>query len=70
MRGRHKHKWDYLHEILMERIVYDDMLHRAWYADDAQSQGLLYACKQAQINLDRPLGESSRKGSEGVAQAV
>ena len=56
MKGRHRQKWDYLHELLTERIVYDDTLHRAWFRDDAQSQGLLYACKQAQIELDRPSG--------------
>ncbi|GAX76070.1 hypothetical protein CEUSTIGMA_g3513.t1 [Chlamydomonas eustigma] len=56
MRGRHKHKWDFLREILMERIVYDDMLHRAWFADEAQTQGVLYTCKQGQVNMEKPLG--------------
>ena len=57
MKGRHKHKWDFLHEILKERIVYDDTLHRAWFSDDAQMNGLLYACKQGQFDPDKPLGE-------------
>ena len=56
MRGRHKHKWDFLREVLSERIVYDDVLHRAWFGDEAQGQGLLYTCKQGQINMDKPLG--------------
>lgn len=47
MKGKHKHKWDYLRSILMERVVYDDGLHRAFYTDDTMSQGLLYSCKQA-----------------------
>ena len=24
MKGRHKHKWDYLREVLSDKIVYDD----------------------------------------------
>jgi len=56
IKGRHRHKWDYLREILTERIVYDDMLHRAWFSDEDQTLGLLYSCKQAQIELDRPSG--------------
>lgn len=56
MKGKHKHKWDYLREVLAERVVYDDMLHRVWYMDDSCNQGILFACKQAQINLERPLG--------------
>jgi hypothetical protein len=56
MKGRHKYKWDFLHEILSERIVYDDTLHRAWFSDDSQAHGLLYACKQGQFELEKPLG--------------
>lgn len=56
MKGKHKHKWDYLREILFEKIVYDDVNHRAWYTDDSKSQGLLFAAKQAQINMDKPVG--------------
>lgn len=44
-------------QILSEKIVYDDMVHRAWYADEGLTQGLLFACKQAQVNLDKPVGE-------------
>lgn len=57
MKGKHKHKWDYLREVLFEKIVYDDMVHRAWYTDESMQQGLLFACKQAQINLEKPIGE-------------
>ena len=57
MRGKHKHKWDYLRQILMEKVVYDDMLHRAWYVDDAAQQGLLFPCRQGQTNLDKPVGK-------------
>jgi hypothetical protein len=57
MKGKHKHKWDYLRDILGEKIVYDDMAHRAWFADESQAQGLLYSCKQAQINLEKPVGK-------------
>ena len=46
MKGKHKQKWDYLREILNEKIVYDDMLHRAWYADESLGQGLLFTCRQ------------------------
>jgi hypothetical protein len=120
MKGKHKHKWDYLREVrdiprkpfvalhsaqpshpllphshgfwvfsgwspaphplllrnagtprvqvLAERVVYDDMLHRIWYADDSAAQGVLFACKQGQVNLDRPLGESVRRvGAEPAA---
>ena len=28
MKGKHKHKWDYLRDILTEKIVYDDNVHR------------------------------------------
>lgn len=58
MKGKHKHKWDYLREILSEKIVYDDMLHRGWYTDDNMTQGLLFACKQGQINMEKPIGRS------------
>lgn len=57
MKGRHKHKWDYLKEVLSERIVYDDMLHRVWYADQQQSQGVLFTCKQGVVVMDKPFGE-------------
>ncbi len=56
MKGKHKHKWDYLREVLAERVVYDDMLHRLWYTDDSMSQGVIFACKQGQVNMDRPVG--------------
>ncbi|GLC37795.1 hypothetical protein PLESTB_001477500 [Pleodorina starrii] len=56
MKGKHKHKWDYLREVLAERVVYDDMLHRLWYTDDSMSQGIIFACKQGQVNMDRPIG--------------
>lgn len=56
MKGKHKHKWDYLREVLSERVVYDDMLHRLWYCDDSCTQGVLFSCKQGQINMDRPIG--------------
>ncbi len=56
MKGKHKHKWDYLREVLGERVVYDDMLHRLWYCDDSCTQGVLFSCKQGQINMDRPIG--------------
>ena len=42
-------KWDYLREVLMEKIVYDDVTHRAWYTDETKSTGLLFACKQARV---------------------
>eukprot|EP00955_Chlamydomonas_euryale_P099721 365239-Chlamydomonas_euryale.AAC.1 len=38
MKGKHKHKWDFLREVLTERIVYDDMVHRAWFTDDSMTQ--------------------------------
>ncbi|KAG2453449.1 hypothetical protein HYH02_001670 [Chlamydomonas schloesseri] len=56
MKGKHKHKWDYLREVLVERVVYDDMLHRLWYTDESMTQGVLFACKQGQINMERPIG--------------
>ncbi|PNG99636.1 hypothetical protein TSOC_014581, partial [Tetrabaena socialis] len=55
MKGKHKHKWDYLREVLGERVVYDDMLHRLWHTDDSMSQGVIFTCKQGQINMDRPI---------------
>ncbi len=57
MKGKHKHKWDYLREVLAERVVYDDMLHRLWYTDESMMQGVLFACKQGQVNMERPVGE-------------
>lgn len=59
MKGKHKHKWDYLREVLAERIVYDDNLPRLWYADPS-ARGLLFSCKQAQVNLDKPAGVVQR----------
>lgn len=56
MKGKHKHKWDYLREVLAERVVYDDMMHRIWYMDESMSQGVLFSCKQGQVNMDRPIG--------------
>jgi hypothetical protein len=49
MRGRHKHKWDSLHEVLAARVVYDDNNSRLWMARDGSGQGLLYFSKQAQV---------------------
>ena len=46
MKGKHKHKWDYLRDILLERVVYDDHAHRAWYPDSNMTHGLVYTCKQ------------------------
>lgn len=60
MKGKHKHKWDYLREVLAERVVYDDMLHRLWYTDESMTQGVLFACKQGQVNMERPIGERVR----------
>ncbi|KXZ52828.1 hypothetical protein GPECTOR_8g211 [Gonium pectorale] len=56
MKGKHKHKWDYLREVLAERVVYDDIYHRVWYTDDSMSQGVIFSCKQGQVNMDRPIG--------------
>ncbi|KAG2498858.1 hypothetical protein HYH03_003050 [Edaphochlamys debaryana] len=56
MKGKHKHKWDYLREVLAERVVYDDMLHRLWYTDDSCGQGVIFSCKQGQVNMERPIG--------------
>lgn len=56
MKGKHKHKWDYLRQLLQEKVVYDDIMPRVWYADEAHTQGVLYSCKQAQLNLDKPMG--------------
>ena len=60
MRGKHKYKWDFLREVLHEKIVYDDTMTRAWFSDDAMTQGLVYTCKQGQIHLDRPFGVAQR----------
>jgi hypothetical protein len=49
MRGRHKHKWDSLRQVLTEKIVYDDNNIRIWMAPDGTGQGLLYYTKQAQV---------------------
>ncbi|GFR43768.1 hypothetical protein Agub_g4882 [Astrephomene gubernaculifera] len=65
MKGKHKHKWDYLREVLAERVVYDDMLHRIWYADECMSQGVIFTCKQGQVNLDRPYGLVQRAPATG-----
>jgi hypothetical protein len=56
MRGKHKHKWDYLKALLAERIVYDDNVMRVWYHPDGDGKGLLYFAKQAQVALERPAG--------------
>jgi len=70
MKGKHKHKWVYLHNILLERVVYDDQAHRAWYADVNMTQGLVYACKQAQVSFDKPLGllQRTQQGMQTVLQ--
>lgn len=52
MKGKHKHKWDYLRNILLERVVYDDQAHRAWYSDDSMEHGLVFACKQVGTSVD------------------
>ncbi|KAJ9528351.1 hypothetical protein QJQ45_014324 [Haematococcus lacustris] len=58
-RGKHKHKWDYLRATL-NHIVYDDNAHRAWLlpegGSDPGSLGLLFTCRQGQVNLDKPAG--------------
>lgn len=50
MRGRHRHKWDFLRHVLAEKVVYDDNAFRVWYAPDANGCGLLYSTKQAQVS--------------------
>lgn len=45
-KGKHKHKWDYLRDILLERVVYDDHVHRVWHSDDSMERGLVFAVKQ------------------------
>lgn len=57
MKGKHKHKWDYLRELLQEKVVYDDLIPRVWFADELHTQGVLYSCKQAQLHLDKPTGK-------------
>jgi hypothetical protein len=49
MRGRHKHKWDSLRQVLAEKVVYDDNNIRVWMAPDGSGQGLIYYAKQAQV---------------------
>ncbi|KAJ9528522.1 hypothetical protein QJQ45_020508 [Haematococcus lacustris] len=63
-RGKHKHKWDYLRATL-NHIVYDDNAHRAWLlpegGSDPGSLGLLFTCRQGQVNLDKPAGVCQRR---------
>jgi hypothetical protein len=49
MRGRHKHKWDSLRQVLADKVVYDDNNMRVWMNPDGSGQGLLYYAKQAQV---------------------
>jgi hypothetical protein len=49
MKGKHRHKWDYLRQVLSERIVYDDNRQRVWFFDHMATKGLLYSCRQAQV---------------------
>lgn len=49
MRGRHRHKWDFLRNVLSEKVVYDDNAFRVWYAPEGNGCGLLYSTKQAQV---------------------
>eukprot|EP00879_Flechtneria_rotunda_P004486 GHRR01004740.1.p1 GENE.GHRR01004740.1~~GHRR01004740.1.p1 ORF type:complete len:474 (+),score=188.64 GHRR01004740.1:1262-2683(+) len=60
MRGKHKHKWDYLRNVLTDKVVYDDNTIRVWCAPDGSGYGLLYHAKQAQVVLDRPAGVVQR----------
>ena len=57
MRGRHKHKWDSLRQVLNEKIVYDDNNIRVWMSPDGSGQGLLYYAKQAQVGLQADTGD-------------
>uniref|UniRef100_A0A7R9V475 Uncharacterized protein n=1 Tax=Chlamydomonas euryale TaxID=1486919 RepID=A0A7R9V475_9CHLO len=54
MMGRHKHKWEYLREVLADKVVYDDTLNRIWMGSN--NIGLLYTCKQGQVSLEKPSG--------------
>jgi hypothetical protein len=49
MRGRHRHKWDFLRAVLADKVVYNDNAFRVWYAPGSNGCGLLYATKQAQV---------------------
>ncbi|WIA09270.1 hypothetical protein OEZ85_008678 [Tetradesmus obliquus] len=61
MRGRHRHKWDFLRAVLADKVVYDDSAFRVWYAPGSNGCGLLYATKQAQVqNMDKPAGVAQR----------
>ncbi|MEW5306145.1 MAG: hypothetical protein WDW36_008633 [Sanguina aurantia] len=68
MKGKHKHKWDYLRELLQEKVVYDDITPRVWFADELHTQGVLYSCKQAQLNLDKPVGLVRRVKQHSAGQ--
>jgi len=63
MRGRHKHKWDSLRQVLAEKIVYDDNNIRVWMAPDGSGHGLLYYAKQAQVSIQQGGGEEG--GGQG-----
>ncbi|WIA29348.1 hypothetical protein OEZ86_011853 [Tetradesmus obliquus] len=61
MRGRHRHKWDFLRAVLADKVVYDDNAFRVWYSPGSNGCGLLYATKQAQVqNMDKPAGVAQR----------
>ncbi len=53
--GKHKQRYDVVRAVLSERVVYDDNVPRVWYQDD-HVNGLMFTCKQAQLNFDKPAG--------------
>jgi hypothetical protein len=63
MKGKHRHKWDFLRQVLSDRVVYDDNSARVWFFDDMARRGLLYSCKQAQV---RCRGARCKGGGEGA----
>ncbi|KAG1672588.1 hypothetical protein FOA52_010690 [Chlamydomonas sp. UWO 241] len=66
MMGKNSHKMKHLREVLYEKVVYADTCHRIWLGPDGM--GLLYACKQAIVSLDRPIGLVQQMVRDGVAQ--
>lgn len=70
LKGKHRHKWDYLREVLSEKIVYDDTQHRVWWTDDSHTQGVLFTVKQGQSIMDKPFGLVERVDGQPRLQVM